>query len=158
MKGWVSTLLFSQKLAASVSSCPCCLSDATIVLPGLPAFYLFICLCWPQAPCLQHHAILLQCAVLPTTAAASSPSYHISANVGRRQPLPQPAWIHITISITLSKEYTGYLLFYRFYLSHTCVTLQSLPRWGSLGSPYQVGGVIGATRGHFPVSPMFPTI
>ena len=94
----VNCKLFVDLWIAWVSSCPCCLLDTTIVLPELPAFNLFICLCWPQTPCLQHHTTVLHSAVLPITAAASSPSYHISTNVGRRQPLPSPAWVHITIS------------------------------------------------------------
>ena len=32
-------------------------------------FICFICLCWPQAPCLQHYTIALHNTVLPTTAA-----------------------------------------------------------------------------------------
>ena len=85
----VNCKLFVDLWIAWVSSCPCCLLDTTIVLPELPAFNLFICLCWPQTPCLQHHTTVLHSAVLPTTAAASSPSYHISTNVGRRQPLAE---------------------------------------------------------------------
>ena len=96
---WSITLCGSLWIAW-VLSCPCCLLDATIVLHVLPVFYLCICLCWPQAPCLKHHAVVLHSAVLLTTAAASSPTYHISTNVVRRQPLPPPAWIHITMSIS----------------------------------------------------------
>ena len=42
-----------------------------------------------QRHCLTQRSTALHSAVLPTTAAASAPSYHISTNVGRRQPLPE---------------------------------------------------------------------